>query len=193
MRIYLELFFFFSELGNKCNGDSDQLHILQTTIPVDDTDMCEYEFATQVMDPDGETQAVNFDGETQAVNFDGETEAVTLDEETQAVNVDTEYAEMDILDETQLVDDYDTEEVVVSDHEGSGHTEIVEDSDEDSCRRECTRNIHQCEVDVKENEPKIDCGRNEQHTSGSCEILKWRGGLVGGSCCNRSFLGWTHH
>ncbi|KAI3756090.1 hypothetical protein L1987_55903 [Smallanthus sonchifolius] len=140
-----------SSFGNKCDGDTDQLHDLQNTMPFDDTVMCEYELATQVMEPDVETQVVNLDGETQVVNLDNE------------------FEEIDILDETQLVDDYDTEEVVVSDPEGSEKTEIVDDSefsDEGSCRRKTTQNMHHCKVDLKEYKPKADCGRNEQNISG---------------------------
>ncbi|KAK9077737.1 hypothetical protein SSX86_006074 [Deinandra increscens subsp. villosa] len=129
-----------SSFGNKCDADTQAL---QSTLPFDDTVMCDYELPTQVMDPDGETQVVN---------------------------LDTEFDEMDVFDETQLFNDYDTEEVVVSDHEGSEKTEIVADSeessDEDSCRREQTQNIHHCKVDLKECKPNSDCGRSEQHTTG---------------------------
>ncbi|KAD3066886.1 hypothetical protein E3N88_34766 [Mikania micrantha] len=69
------------------------------TILFDDKVMYEYESATQVMDSDFETQMAN------------------LDDETQVVNLDAEFEEMDAFDETQLFNEYDTEEVVVSDHE----------------------------------------------------------------------------
>ncbi|KAI3828492.1 hypothetical protein L1987_02593 [Smallanthus sonchifolius] len=82
--------------------------------------------------------------------------------------------------ETQLFDGYDTEEVVVSDHEGTEKTEIVDDSDEfsdgDSGRRDCensadverTKNMRQCKEDVKDCNSETDCGRSEQEqqTSG---------------------------
>ncbi|KAJ0802179.1 putative BRCT domain-containing protein [Helianthus annuus] len=115
-----------------------------------DTDQF-YELPTQVMDPDCETEEVNLGGETQVVNLD------------------TEFEEMDALDNTQIFNDYDTEEVVVSDQEGSEKTEIVEDSelsDEDTCNIEHTQIIHSCNADIKEYNPKTDCRRSEQHTSG---------------------------
>ncbi|KAI7746348.1 hypothetical protein M8C21_030599 [Ambrosia artemisiifolia] len=113
--------------------------------------MFEYDLPSQVMDPDCETQEVNLGGETQVVN------------------VDTEFEEMDALDETQIFNDYDIEEVIASDHEGSEKTEIVEDSelsDEDSCRIEHTQIIHQFNAGANEYKSKTDC-RNEQNTSSS--------------------------
>ncbi|KAD6453826.1 hypothetical protein E3N88_08532 [Mikania micrantha] len=118
-----------SSFGNRCDGDTEQLHIPQSTIPFDDTAMYGNEFAaTQVMDLDGENQVMDPDGETQLVNLAGE---------TQLVNSDAEIEVMDIFDSaernmTQLFNGYDDEEVVVSDHEGSDKTEIANDSDIDS-------------------------------------------------------------
>ncbi|KAL8264120.1 hypothetical protein R6Q59_022250 [Mikania micrantha] len=147
-----------SLFGNKCDDDTEKLHALQSTIPFDDKAMYEYELATQVMDIDFETQMAN------------------LDVETQVVNLDAEFEEMDAFDETQLFNEYDTEEVVVSDHEQTEVTEIVDDSEEfseeDSCRRERTQNIHYWKADTKEFKPKIECGRIEQHTSGA-ELKKF--------------------
>ncbi|XP_076891731.1 uncharacterized protein LOC143543250 [Bidens hawaiensis] len=98
-----------SSFGNIYDGDA------QSTIPFDDTVVCEDELATQVMDSDDETQAVNLGGETQVMNLD------------------TECEEVDVFDETQLFNDYDTEDVV-SDYDESEKTEIVDDSDEDSLK-----------------------------------------------------------
>ncbi|KAJ0768934.1 hypothetical protein HanOQP8_Chr03g0114671 [Helianthus annuus] len=112
---------------------------------------------------------------------DCETEEVNLGGETQVVNLDTEFEETDALDNTQIFNDYDTEEVVVSDQEGSEKTEIVEDSelsDEDTCNIEHTQIIHPCNADIEEYNPKTDCRRSEQHTSGSwCtfEVERWVG------------------
>ncbi|CAH1423881.1 unnamed protein product [Lactuca virosa] len=119
-----------SSPGNKCNGDyTEQMHILQSTIPFDDTAVLEDDFATQLMDPDGETQVVNF--------YD----------DTQVVNLETEIEEMDILDSlernaTQLFNDSDTEELVGTDLEDTEKIEVVDDSDEDSSRRECKHTQH---------------------------------------------------
>ncbi|KAL4564852.1 hypothetical protein LXL04_028925 [Taraxacum kok-saghyz] len=108
---------------NKLNGDdADNIHILQSTIPFDDTAIFEDDLATQVMDLDGETQVVDLCGETQEVNFD------------------TEVDEMDILDSiernaTQLFHDSDTEEFVTTDYEETQKIEIVDDSDDDDSNR----------------------------------------------------------
>lgn len=116
-----------SSPGNKFNGDdTDQMHILQSTIPFDDTASFEDDLATQLMDPDG----------------DGETQLVNLYEDTQVVNFDNEIEEMDILDSlernaTQLFNDSDTEELVATDHEDTEKIEVVDDSDEDSSKKEC--------------------------------------------------------
>lgn len=155
-----------SSPGNKFNGDdADKLHTLHGTIPFDDTVMFEDELATQVMDPDGETQLVNLGGETQMVNFDAEIEVMDI----------PDFVEQN---GTQLFNDYDTEEVVDSDREGTENTEVVDESDElsdeDSGRKASTnsadlehaQHMHQCKDDRNEFVPKMDCGRSEQHTSG---------------------------
>lgn len=105
------------------------MHILQSTIPFDDTAVLEDDLATQLMDPDDETQVVNF--------YD----------DTQVVNLETEIEEMDILDSlernaTQLFNDSDTEELVDTDLEDTEKIEVVDDSDEDSSRRDCKHTQH---------------------------------------------------
>ncbi|KAL8239044.1 hypothetical protein R6Q59_015611 [Mikania micrantha] len=160
-----------SSFGNRCDGDTEQLHIPQSTIPFDDTAMYGNEFAaTQVMDLDGENQVMDPDGETQLVNLAGE---------TQLVNSDAEIEVMDIFDSaernmTQLFNGYDDEEVVVSDHEGSDKTEIANDSDIDSGSGDCAnssdiehmKSTHQCKEDIKHYTTKTDRERSEHHTSG---------------------------
>ncbi|KAK9065584.1 hypothetical protein SSX86_014985 [Deinandra increscens subsp. villosa] len=154
------------ELGNICDDDTEQLHIVQNTIHFDETVMCEDELATQVMDPDGETLVMDPDGETQLVNIDAEIEVMDMFDSVER-------------NETQLFDGYETEEVVGSDHEG---TEIVDDSDEfsdgDSGRGECgnsayveqTENIRQFEEDIEDYKSKTDCGRSGHHTSGRSSL-----------------------
>ncbi|XP_024995752.1 uncharacterized protein LOC112528935 isoform X2 [Cynara cardunculus var. scolymus] len=155
-----------SSPGNKFNGDdADEFHTLHGTIPFDDIVMFEDELATQVMDPDGETQLVNLGCETQVVNFDAEIEVMDF----------PDFVEQN---GTQLFNDYDTEEVVDSDHEGTENTQVVDESDElsveDSGRRastnsadlEHTQHMRQCNKDTNECKPKMDCGRSEQQTSG---------------------------
>ncbi|KAF5774139.1 putative BRCT domain-containing protein [Helianthus annuus] len=162
-----------SSFGNRGNGDTEQLHYIQNTVPFDDTVMCGDDLATQVMDHDGETQVMDLDGETQLVNLCGETQVVDIGDDVMDMFDSVE------RDETQLFDGYDTEEVVVSDHDGSGKTEIVDDSDEasddGSGRRECVnsadveraKDLHQCKEDMKDCKSNTDCERSEKHTSGS--------------------------
>ncbi|XP_076930013.1 uncharacterized protein LOC143594635 [Bidens hawaiensis] len=96
------------------------------------------ELATQVMDPDGETEPLYHCGETQVVNVEDEIEVMDMFDDVEG-------------NETQLLDGYDTEEVV-SDHEGTEKTEIVDDSDDDFGMGDCadsadvqhTEKLHQC-------------------------------------------------
>lgn len=122
-----------------------------------------------MMDLDGETQLMmDLDCETQVVEDIGG--------ETQVMDVSDDFER----NETQLFDGYDTEEFVVSDCEGSDKTEIVYDSDEFcdevSGRRDCANSAdvegrmvdtRRCKEDVKACKTKTDCGRSDQHTSGS--------------------------
>ncbi|KAM7473377.1 hypothetical protein LguiB_020620 [Lonicera macranthoides] len=95
---------------------SDELQVLHGTVPFDDTLPVEDDFETQV-------------------NLGGETEVVNLGDETQVVNLGGETQVLDYLDGVEnngtqlLYDDCDTE-VVETDDEGSGRTEILCDSDE---------------------------------------------------------------
>ncbi|KAM7506429.1 hypothetical protein LguiA_016882 [Lonicera macranthoides] len=95
---------------------TDELQVLHGTVPFDDTLPVEDDFETQV-NLGGETQVVNLGDETQVVNLGGETQVL-------------DYLDGVENNGTQLLyDDCDTE-VVETDDEGSGRTEILCDSDE---------------------------------------------------------------
>nr|XP_043630744.1 uncharacterized protein LOC122602079 isoform X2 [Erigeron canadensis] len=154
--------------GNKVDDDeTEQLHNVPSTIPFDDTVMFEEDdLVTQLMDPDGETQLFSLGGETQVVNFDAEVEEMDIPDSADNNN------------ETQLFNDCDTEEVILTDDEVTEKTEVVDDSDdlsdEDSGRKECDNiadmehalNMHQCKEEMKDSKSKSDCGRSGLHTSG---------------------------
>lgn len=107
------------------------------------------ELDTQVMDPDGETEPLYLCGETQVVNVEDEIEVMDMFDEVEG-------------NETQLLDGYDTEEVV-SDHEGTEKTEIVDDSDDDFGTGDCADS-----ADVQHTEKLHLC--KENNNSGSCLI-----------------------
>ncbi|KAM7464808.1 hypothetical protein LguiB_012370 [Lonicera macranthoides] len=95
---------------------TDELQVLHGTVPFDDTLPVEDDFETQV-NLGGETQVVNLGDETQVVNLGGETQVL-------------DYLDGVENNGTQLLyDDCDTE-VVETDDEGSGRTEILCDIDE---------------------------------------------------------------
>ncbi|GMI69812.1 hypothetical protein HRI_000650500 [Hibiscus trionum] len=134
----------FSFLGDKADGDDEELNYLQSTVPFDDN--------ISPVEDGFETQFLNLGGETQVLNLDGETQV--LDDLDCFENM-----------ETQLLDEFDDKIVADSDGEGTEGTELLDHDGEvlndEIVSRDCGRSLGQVEKK----------GSFEQHNTSKDEKL----------------------